>query len=115
MYFELIISVKCCPKLHIKQLTLHLSVRSGWVGGGRVTDEKGGPGKGGGQDPLTPPSGHAYDAGHKSTSGVASQSIPLLIHDFFCLFKKHVETLQEGLNNSISLGCMDGPFNKITE
>ena len=37
-----------------KQFTLHLSVRSGWVGGG-VTDEKGGPGKGGGQDPLTPP------------------------------------------------------------
>ena len=42
-----------------KQFTLHLSVRLGWVGG--VTDEKGGPGKGGGQDPLTPPpSGHAY-------------------------------------------------------
>ena len=62
MYFEPLISVKCCPKLHIKQLrnNLHLSVRSGWVGGG-VTDEKGGSGKGGGgQDPLTPPSGHAY-------------------------------------------------------
>ena len=39
-----------------KQFTLHLSVRSGCVGGGGgVTDERGGPGKGGGQDPLTPP------------------------------------------------------------
>ena len=35
-------------------------MRSGWVGGGGVTDEKGGPGKGGGQDPLTLLSGHAY-------------------------------------------------------
>ena len=34
-------------------------MRSGWVGGG-VTDEKGDPGKVGGQDPLTPPSGQAY-------------------------------------------------------
>ena len=48
--------MKCCPKLHIKQLrnnlqfTLHLSVRSGWVEGG-VTDEKGGSRKRGGQDP----------------------------------------------------------------
>ena len=45
-----------------KQFTLHLSVRSGWFGGG-ITDEKGGSRKRGGQDPLTPPppSGHAYD------------------------------------------------------
>ena len=54
MYYEPLISVKCCPKLHIKQLkkqfTLHLSVRSGWVEGG-VTDEKGGPGKGGVRTP----------------------------------------------------------------
>ena len=58
MYFEPLISVKCCPKLHIKQLRnnlyLHLSVRSGWVGIG-VTDEKGGSRKRGGQAPLTPP------------------------------------------------------------
>ena len=55
MYFEPLISVKCCPKLHIKQLrnNLHLSVRSGWVGGG-VTDEKGGPGKGGSGPPDPP-------------------------------------------------------------
>ena len=67
MYFEPLKSVKCCPKLHIKQLrnnlhyicfTLHLSVRSGWVGAG-VTDEKGGPGKGGVRTPDHP-SGHAY-------------------------------------------------------
>ena len=37
-------------------------------------------------------------AGHKSTSGVASQSIPLLIQYFFCLFNKPVKTFQEGLN-----------------
>ena len=57
MYFELLISMKCCPKLHIKQLRNNLHYiclwdRVGWKGG--VTDEKGGPGKGGGQDPLTP-------------------------------------------------------------
>ena len=44
-----------------KQFTLHLSVRSGWVGGGgAVTDEKGGLGKGGGSGPPDPPSEHAY-------------------------------------------------------
>ena len=48
--------MKCCPKLHIKQLrnNLHLSVRSGWVEGG-VTDEKGGQGKGGSGPPDPPP------------------------------------------------------------
>ena len=34
-----------------KQFTLLLSVRSGWVEGGGVTDEKGGPGKGGVRTP----------------------------------------------------------------
>ena len=46
--------MKCCPKLHIpikKQFTLHLSVRSGWVERGEVTDEKGGPEKGGVRTP----------------------------------------------------------------
>ena len=45
-----------------KQFTLLLSVRSGWVEGGWVTDERGGgPGKGGGSGPPDPPpSGHAY-------------------------------------------------------
>ena len=65
MYFEPLISVKCCPKLHIKQLrnNLHYICLLDGVGlEGGVTDEKGGgPGKGGGQDPLTPPSGHAYE------------------------------------------------------
>ena len=37
-----------------KQFTLHLSVRSGWVGG-VFTDEKGGPGKGGSGPPDPPP------------------------------------------------------------
>ena len=50
MYFEPSISVKCCPKLHIKQLG-----RKG------VTDEKGGPGRGGGSGPPDPPSGHDYE------------------------------------------------------
>ena len=60
MYFEPLISVKCCPKLHIKQLeskkqfTLHLSVRSGWVGAGGSQVKRGIQEKGG-QDPLTPP------------------------------------------------------------
>ena len=68
MYFEPLISVKCCPKLHIKQLrnkfTLHLSVRLGWVGEGVTDIKRWVQEKGGGQDPLTPPSGHAYDS-HK--------------------------------------------------
>ena len=57
MYFEPLISVKCCPKLHIKQLrnNLHyicLRDRVGWRGGGHRL--KGGvKEKGGGQDPLT--------------------------------------------------------------
>ena len=38
-----------------KQFTLHLSVRSGWVGAGGVTDEKGGAGKGGSGPPEQPP------------------------------------------------------------
>ena len=38
-----------------KQFTLHLSKRSGWVEGGGAQMKRGGPGKGGGQDPLTPP------------------------------------------------------------
>ena len=58
MYFEPLISVKCCPKLHIKQLrnNLHyicLRDRVGWEG--EVTDEKGGPGKGWGQGGSGPP------------------------------------------------------------
>ena len=36
-------------------------MRSSWVGGGGSQMKRGDPGKGGGQDPLTPPpSGHAY-------------------------------------------------------
>ena len=59
MYFEPLISVKCCPKLHVKQLrTIYITfvceIRLGGRGGG-VTDEKGGSRKRGGQDPLTPP------------------------------------------------------------
>ena len=55
MYFEPLISVKCCPKLHITQLrnNLHyicLCNRVGWDGAG-VTDEKGG---------VQEKSGHAY-------------------------------------------------------
>ena len=51
--------MKCCPKVHIKQLRnnfhyICLCDRVGWKGG--VTDEKGGgPGKGGGQDSPDPP------------------------------------------------------------
>ena len=53
MYFEPLISVKCCPKLHIKQLrTIYITfvceIGLGWRG---VTDEKGGPGKGGVRTP----------------------------------------------------------------
>ena len=80
MYFEPLISVKCCPKLHIKQLRnnlhyinclkLHVlyctpTVRSGWVGEGAFTDEKRGGGvqeKGRSGPPDPPPSGHAYEA-----------------------------------------------------
>ena len=57
MYFEPLISVKCCPKLHIKQLRnnyICLWDRVRWEGG--ITNEKEGfQEKGGGQDPLTPP------------------------------------------------------------
>ena len=66
MYFEPLISVKCCPKLHIKQfrnnlhyICLELAVlvlcADCEIGlGGGVTDEKGGPGKGEGKDLLSP-------------------------------------------------------------
>ena len=58
MYFESLISVKCCPKLHIKQLrnNLHyfcLGDRVGWGGGSQM--KRGVQEKGGGQDPLTTP------------------------------------------------------------
>ena len=60
MYFEPLISVKFCPKLHIKQLrTIYITfvceIGLGWRGGGGVTDEKGGPGKGGSGPPDPPP------------------------------------------------------------
>ena len=59
MYFEPLISVKCCPKLHIKQLrTIYITfvceIGLGWKGGG-VTDEKGGSRKRGGSGPPDPP------------------------------------------------------------
>ena len=63
MYFEPLISVKCCPKLHIKQLrnNLHYICHyitfvniSGWVGVGSQM-KRGGSRKRGGQDPLNPP------------------------------------------------------------
>ena len=62
MYFESLISVKCCPKLHIKQLrnNLHYFCLGDRVGRRGFTDEKGGPGKGGSGPPDPPPSGHAY-------------------------------------------------------
>ena len=50
--------MKCCPKLHIKQLrnNLHyICLEIGLGGRGGVTDEKGGVQEKGGQDPLTPP------------------------------------------------------------
>ena len=66
MYFEPLISVKCSPELHIKQLRnnlhyiclkLHVlvlkaycEIRLGGSGWG-ITDEKGGPGKGGVRTP----------------------------------------------------------------
>ena len=58
MYFEPLISVKCCPKLHIKQLRNNLHYiclwdRVGWRGGSQL--KRGGSRKRGGQDPLTPP------------------------------------------------------------
>ena len=57
MYFEPKISLKCCPKLHIKQLeTIYITfVCEIGLGGGGVTDEKGGPGKGGSEPPDPPP------------------------------------------------------------
>ena len=67
MYFEALISVKCCPKLHIKQLRInlhyiflktHVLVLHAYceieLGGRGVTDEKGGPGKGGSEPPDPP-------------------------------------------------------------
>ena len=66
MYFEPLISVKCCPKLHIKQLRNNLHYICLWDrvgrdgGGGGSQMKRGGPGKGEGQDPLTPTSGDAY-------------------------------------------------------
>ena len=65
MYFEPLISVKCCPKLHIKQLRNNLHYiclwdRVGLEGGGHRwkggVQEKGG----GSGPPDPPPSGHAY-------------------------------------------------------
>ena len=67
MYFEPLISVKCCPKVHIKQLRNNLNyiclklhvldcrptVRSGWVGGGGSQMKRGGPK--GGSGPPDPP------------------------------------------------------------
>ena len=49
--------MKCCPKVHIKELRnnfhyICLLDRVGWKGG--VTDEKGGPGKGGSGPPDPP-------------------------------------------------------------
>ena len=65
MYFEPLIPVKCCPKLHIKQLrTIYITfvceIGLGGMGGG--SEVKGGVQEKGGQDALTPspPSGHAY-------------------------------------------------------
>ena len=66
MYFEPLISVKCCPKLHIKQLrTIYITfvceIGLGWRGGSQMkrgVQEKGGSGP---PDPP-PPSGHAYAA-----------------------------------------------------
>ena len=65
MYFEPLISMKCCPKLHIKQLRNNLHYiclwdRVGWKGGG-VTDEKGVQEKGVRAPPDPPsPSKQAY-------------------------------------------------------
>ena len=33
-------------------------------------------------------------ASHKSNSGQPVRPVPLLVHYFFCLLKKHVKTLQ---------------------
>ena len=62
MYFEPLISVKCRPKLHIKQLrnNLHYICLKLHVLGGRAGSQmKRGVKEKGGQDPLTSPSGHA--------------------------------------------------------
>ena len=63
MYFEPLISAKCCAKLHIKQLRNNFHYICLWDRVGLeegVTDEKGGgPGKEGVKTPW-PPSGHAY-------------------------------------------------------
>ena len=57
MYFEPLISVKCCPKLHIKQLRNNLHYICLWdrLGLGGITDEKGGSRKRGGSGPPDPP------------------------------------------------------------
>ena len=90
MYFEPLISVKCCPKLHIKQLrTIYITfvceIGLGWRGGGSQM-KRGGPGKGGGQDPLTPPSGHAYVQCATSVTSFKK----LLITYLFCKVFTHI-------------------------
>ena len=67
MYFEPLISVKCCPKLHIKQLGINNYIITfvceiGLGGRGRSQMKRGVQEKGrlGPPDPP-PPSGHAYD------------------------------------------------------
>ena len=62
MYFEPLISVKCCPKLHIKQLrnNLHYICREIGLGGTEGSQMKGGQENRGSGPPDPPPSGHAY-------------------------------------------------------
>ena len=63
----------------------------------------GGPGKGGGQDPLTPPSGHAYDM-YVVFSTLLIYEIDPLINDpyveFFCCNTMFDNTMFDNNHNS---------------
>ena len=78
MYFEPLISVKCCPKLHIKQLrnNLHYICRWDRVGleGGGCHRWKGGVQEKGRVRTPWPPSGHAYVDAHESSTDCIDQT-----------------------------------------
>ena len=79
MYFEPLISTKCCPKLHIKQETIYITFVCEIGFGGRWGSQmkRGGvQEKGGCQDPLTPPSGHAINA---QASGMLGWQLEMIL------------------------------------